>query len=265
MKYIAALFILSCLLPAHGFSETFDHHHTAWTRLLQDHVTMENNDQASRVDYKGVKDDMPRLTAYLSDLSGVSRDSFKAWNRNQQLAFLINAYNAFTVQLIVDHYPVVSIRDITRFFRGPWSIDFISLFGEKVSLDHIEHKMIRKKGLYDEPRIHMAVVCASIGCPPLIDMAYTPKKLDAQLETNVIRFLSDRTRNRYNPEKNRIELSKIFDWYGDDFERIYGSVEGFIARYAGYIADDPVHVSQISRKALDISFLDYDWRLNDIH
>ena len=156
----------------------------------------------------------------LDDYSKVPKAEFDAWTKPQQQAFLINAYNAFTVEKILTRYPdLKSIRDFGSVFGNPWKDKFFTLFGQPSYLDQIEHEILRKEGVYDEPRVHVAVVCASIGCPMLRNEAFIADKLEAQLEDGMRRFLSDRTRNRYNPQTKKLEISKIFDWYGKDFEK----------------------------------------------
>ena len=120
--------------------------------------------------------------------------------------------------------------------------------------------------MYDDPRVHVAVVCASIGCPMLRDDAFTPEKLEAQLEDGMRRFLSDRTRNRYDPRSRKLEISKIFDWYGKDFEKGqkgYASVKATMARYADLLADKPEERAAVKDQRAEVAFLDYDWSLND--
>ena len=159
-----------------------------------------------------------------------------------------------------------SIRDLGGFLSKPWAKKFFKLFGEESYLDFIEHEMLRKDGVYNEPRVHVAVVCASIGCPMLRNEAFTPEKLDAQLEDGMRRFLSDRTRNRYDPQTKKLELSKIFDWYGKDFEkgyRGYTSVKATMAKYADLLAQSPEDREAVRNQKADIAFLDYDWSLND--
>jgi hypothetical protein len=207
------------------------------------------------------------LRAVLDADQKVTRAEFDAWTKPQQEAFLINAYNAFTVEKILTRYPDIrSIRDFGSFFGNPWKDKFFTLFGQPAYLDMIEHEMLRKPGVYDEPRVHVAVVCASIGCPMLRDEAFVPEKLDAQLEDAMRRFLSDRSRNRYDPRSGKLEVSKIFDWYGKDFEHGwhgYASVKATLARYADLLADRPDDRARVKAGEADVTFLDYDWSLND--
>jgi hypothetical protein len=158
---------------------------------------------------------------------------------------------------------VKSIKDLGSLFTSPWKKRFFSLLGQPRHLDDIEHGVIRAPGVFDEPRIHMAANCASIGCPALRPEAYVAEKLEAQLEDSVMRFLSDRSRNRVNAQSGRLEVSKIFDWYGIDFARA-GSVEAWLARYADLLADDPQTRQALREGRLRLAFLDYDWALNDL-
>jgi hypothetical protein len=193
---------------------------------------------------------------------------FDGWTKPQQQAFLINAYNAFTVEKILARYPKIgSIRDFGSVFGNPWKDKFFTLFGQPSYLDQIEHEILRKEGVYDEPRVHVAVVCASIACPMLSRDAFTADKLDGQLEAGMRRFLADRSRNRFNPQTKKLEVSKIFDWYGKDFEKGhkgYGSVKATMARYADQLADKPEDRALVREQKADITFLDYDWSLNGV-
>lgn len=239
---------------------------TRWNELLAAHVSSSDGGQSTRVDYAGMQQEQDKLQQYLKQLSAVSRTEFEALSRDQQLAFLINAYNAFTIELILTEWPDIdSIRDIGSFWRSPWKREFISLLGEEVSLDQIEHEWIRGWDRYQEPRIHFAVNCASIGCPALRAEAYTGEKLNAQLEQQTALFLSDRSRNRLeNPET--LLLSAIFDWYRDDFEdgnMGYQRLEAFLLNYADALNLSETAVQRLTAGEMEIDFLDYDWRLND--
>jgi hypothetical protein len=249
-------------------AQAFDHRHGVWDELLKKHVVWINGGTASQVDYAGFQRDSWKLRRYLDALSGVSRAEFNTWTRDQQLAFLINAYNAFTIELVLTRYPNLnSIKDLGWLFKSPWKKEFFTLLGEETHLDHLEHGLIRAPGVYNEPRIHVAVVCAAIGCPALRDEAFESAKLDAQLEDSLHRFLSDRTRNRYDPGSGKLEVSKIFDWYQDDFNKGYNgyySVRTVFAKYADVLADVPADRRRIRDQQVDIRYLDYDWGLNDV-
>jgi len=248
-------------------AQAFDHGHAAFTALLRKHVVPLRGGQASQVRYAGFKADRAALQVYESGLSGVSDAAFRAFSKPQQMAFLINAYNAFTVELILTKYPALaSIKDLGSVFSSPWKPKWITLLGGKVSLDDIEHGMLRERGRFDDPRVHFAANCASIGCPPLREEAFVAERLDAQLAEQALRFMSDRTRNRLAADSGRLEVSKIFDWYGDDFKlghRGITSLAAFLAGYADSLADSQADRDRVRSQRAGISFLAYDWKLND--
>ena len=244
-----------------------DHSHAAWTALLRKHVRLVRGGQTTQVAYAGFKADRSALKAYLDSLSAVSPATFGGWTKAERQAFLINAYNAFTIELILTRYPdLKSIKDLGSLLSSPWKPKWIPLLGTQVSLDDIEHAMLRKRGDHDDPRVHFAVNCASIGCPALREEAFVAARLDAQMDDQTLRFMSDRTRNRFNAQRGRLELSKIFDWYGEDFRlghRGIGSLPAFAARYADQLADLPADRERIRAGGVDIAYTDYDWALND--
>jgi len=232
-------------LPAQAFD------HGAWNALVQAHVVVLPGQHASQVDYAGMARDRKALKAYLDSLSKVPAAEFEGWPKNERKAFLINAYNAFTVEKILTRWPdIASIWDFGKIFGNPFKDDFFSLFGEKYTLDRIEHGTLRKPGAYDDPRVHFALNCASIGCPMLREEAYVAARLDAQLDEQAVRFLSDRSRNRFRD--GRLEVSKIFDWFKEDFE----PREKYFAQYA--------QVLGYPGGPVPIDFLDYDWSLNSL-
>jgi len=254
------------VLLAAGPAFAFDHAHKAWDDLLHRHVKVLPGGNASRVDYAGIARQTGALKAVLADYAKVTRLEFDAWTPAQQQAFLIDDYNALTIEKILTRYPDIrSIRDFGLVFGNPWKDRFFTLLGESASLDVIED-MLRKPGAYDEPRLHFALVCASIGCPMLRNEAITADKLEAQLNDGMARFLSDRTRNRYDPKSRKLEVSKIFDWYGKDFEqghKGFTSVKATLAKFADSLADAPGDRAVVRAQQADVSFLDYDWSLND--
>ena len=256
------------LLLASGLAQAFDHSHGAWDALLQRHVVLISEGNASQVDYAGMLADRAALKAYLETLSAVSEDEYRGWGKAERLAFLINAYNAFTVELILTRYPDLhSIKALGSLFRSPWKQRFFTLLGQERHLDELEHALIRAPGVFDEPRIHFAVNCASVGCPMLRHEAYKAKRLDAQLQDSLRRFLSDHSRNRFDPASGRLQVSKIFDWYGEDFEQGhpgFTSLQSLFGKYAGLLTDSSVARRRIAAGDYRLAFLDYDWRLNDV-
>jgi hypothetical protein len=270
---IRALLLAAALcvgLPA----QAFDHTHAAWDALVKKHVKVIDGGRASQVRYADLARDRAALKAYLAEVSAVGEPEFRGWTKTQQMAFLVNAYNAFTVELILTKYPdLKSIRDLGNIlFNSPWKRRFFTLLGRETSLDEIEHGMLRKPGAYDEPRVHYAVNCASVGCPMLREEAFVAGRLDAQLEEQARRFLSDRTRNRFDPRSGRLEVSEIFKWFKEDWTSGYRGIgsagpvtsrEQYFARYADLLADQPEHRRIVAEGRAPIAHLDYDWSLND--
>ncbi len=218
--------------------------HQQWDKLLKKHVNA-----SGMVNYKGFLKDKAELDAYLKTLSDNAPQA--SWTSNEQKAYWINAYNAFTVSLILMHYPVKSIKDIAgKIYKinTAWDIQFINIGGKKYDLNNIEHGMLRRK--FNDPRIHFAIVCASMSCAKLRRDAYLAAKLDAQLDEAGKDFLNDKSKNRISGDK--AELSKYFSWYKGDFTK-NGSVENFINKYV---------TTPLSAGA-KITYLDYDWSLNE--
>ncbi|EQA55756.1 DUF547 domain-containing protein [Leptospira kmetyi] len=227
--------------PIHAF----DHKHTQWNNELKKYVKEGN------VDYSTWKKNQSGLDAYLQILSAVDEKEYSSFNNSEKLSFLINAYNAFTIRLILDHYPLKSIKELGGLFSGPWKLEFFSLLGSKKNLDWIEHEKLRKD--FQEPRIHFAINCASKGCPPLFEQSFQAPKLEEQLIYVSKRFLTDRNYNRYDSSQKILYLSKIFQWFGGDFTRKSGSLISFYNSNSG--------LSPVPANA-EIRYLDYDWNLN---
>jgi len=252
MKAFRVLFLFAVVMlltqcsVAEVQSDALPVEHELWDALLKKHV----NNQGE-VNYRGFIADSTALNAYLNLLS-THHPNKENWIENERLAYWINAYNAFTIQLIVRHYPVESIKDIAGsipFVNSPWDIKFIEIEGETYDLNNIEHGIIRKR--FNEPRIHFALVCAAVSCPILRNEAYTAERLEEQLEDAATSFFNDPEKNRISPEK--AELSKIMSWYSGDFKNVAPSIREYVNRYSKV---------QISEKAT-ISSMDYDWRLNE--
>ncbi len=242
MKFILPILILFLSFDGIGQSE-----HQLFTELLQKHVNSNG-----MVDYPGFLQDRDFLQNYLDQISNTDPSKFE--NENQKLAFWINAYNAFTIALIVDHYPVKSITDLHPVVYIPgiasvWNYHFFSIHNEPMSLHHIEHKILRKR--FNEPRIHFAINCASMSCPVLRNEAYESDKLEAQLAHQTSLFINDPTRNKIS--NLELNLSKIFSWFQGDFTKEMSLVK-FISIYSKIeISDNP-----------QIKYLSYDWSLNEI-
>ncbi len=239
-----------------------DDQHALWQSLLSKHVYVAEGGYATTVDYSSFAKDRAVLARYLETLSAVSPAEFDRWSDARQLAFLVNAYNAWTVELILRHYPGIdSIREIGGWFRSPWKLAFFELLGKRRSLDELEHEMIREN--YAEPRIHFAVNCASIGCPALAREPYRGDELERQLEAATQRFLSDRQRNGLS--KGALRVSPIFDWYEEDFAKGWRglhSLPDFLAHYGDALGLSSAQQRQLRSGALRIRHTDYNWALN---
>lgn len=269
------LTLLLAALPLTTTAQTFDHDHKAWSALLKKHVVLLDGGKASQMRYAGLAQDRAALKSYLDTLAKVSPQEFAGWTKPQQMAFLINAYNAFTAEKILTRYPnIKSIWDFGKIFGNPFKDKFFTLLGREFTLDMIEHETLRKPGAYNEPRVHFAANCASVGCPMLREEPFVAERLDAQLEEQTRRFLSDRSRNRYNATDNTLEVSEIFKWFSEDWTSGYRgfdnkgpamqSREQFFAKYAALLADQPAQQQMITERKAAIRHLDYDWALNDV-
>ncbi len=271
-SFLLAVVALPCgalALPLGALAQAaFDHTHAAWDTLLRKHVRLINDGRASQVNYKALAEDRAALGAYLQSLSAITSAQYAGWSKTQQYAFLANAYNAFTIEKILTRYPnLKSIRDFGIVIGNPWKDRFFTLLGKPEHLDGIEHDTMRAPGVFDDPRVHVAVNCAAVGCPMLGHRAFTPERLDAQLDELFLRFMSDRSRNRYNAQAKAVELSRIFDWYGKDFEKDhkgFSSVNDVVAKYADQLSDAPADRAQLRTGQTPIRFLEYDWSLNDV-
>jgi hypothetical protein len=245
---IALVFsLVSCGASDLGGKDTTPPDHSVWNELLGKHVK-----EDGMVNYRGFINDQKKLEAYLNTLSNNPPDREK-WSEEEQLAYWINAYNAFTVKLIVDNYPVESIRDLGPKLKIPlikdvWHYKFFKIGGQDSSLDEIEHGILRKE--FEEPRIHFAINCASFSCPPLLNEAFVPERLNEQLDQVAKSFINDPKRNKIS--KDKAEISSIFSWFKGDFTK-NGSLIDFLNQYSS------VKLSSNAK----ISHLDYDWSLNE--
>ncbi len=255
MRFLLFFFLLGSAL---GFDQT----HRVWNEMLKRHLV--EKDGQTYVNYKKFLDRREKLNDYLKSMSDVKPVEFGRFNKEEQLAFLINAYNAFTIAAILDNIHVKSIKDIKKvwgeekgWFSSVWKIKFFHFLGQKRSLDWIEHEKLRKD--YKEPRIHAAINCASIGCPALRSEAFVAEKLEEQLEEGMKSFLNDKTKNYFDSKEKKLKLSQIFEWFGEDFKES-GGVKEFALKYMSLSADE----TQLAIKS-EVEFNEYDWSLNSIN
>jgi hypothetical protein len=214
-----------------------------YAELLQAHV------RDGVVDYAGFKADEARLDDYLARNGRVNPESL---SREDRFAYYINAYNAWTIKLILTGYPgVKSIKDLGSLLQSPWKKPFVKIDGRTLTLDEIEHSILRPQ--FKDARVHFAIVCASKGCPPLMAQPYRGAVLDEQLNRVTTAFLN--RPGNYRLEGDRFEVSSIFKWFGEDF----GNLLDFYIRYA---QGDLKQALQSGRDRIRIGYLDYDWSLN---
>ena len=227
--------------------------HSVWDRLLKKYV--DDNGMVDYAGWKASRSDADALKQYLAVLG--RGDSEASTTKQGKLAFWINAYNALTVYGILEVYPTSSIRNHTAKLVGYniWDDLLLTVAGKKYSLNTIEHKILRKLG---EPRIHFAIVCASIGCPRLRNEAYTPKKLETQLADNTRDFFSRQRNLQVDLNRRQVRVSSILDWFGEDFGP---TPQKALARLAQYMPNDATG-RLIGRGEFSVEYLDYDWSLN---
>lgn len=241
------IFLLNgCAIHIHGNGEPLSY--AKWTGLLKKHVNEEG-----LVDYKGFIKDKDELQSFLDKLA--ANPPAKDWSEHDKIAYWLNAYNAFTIKLIVDHYPVKSIKDLGPkhqiiFINTPWDKKFFKIGGKTMTLNRIEHRILRSE--FREPRIHFALNCASLSCPKLRREAYTGRDLDEQLTDQAKSFMRDPKRNE--PDASKPRLSAIFDFYGKDMRKWSGkTLVEYINQYS------PVRI----KADAEIEYLEYNWNLNE--
>ncbi len=238
-------------------SQSFDYQDYA--EVLQTYVS----DQGL-VDYSGLQANRQQLDRFNQSLGEVAPETYNSWNEAEQIAFLINAYNAFTLQSIIDQDPLKdSIRDIS----GVWNKRTFALAGEQKTLDNIEHDILRKN--FNEPRIHVALVCAAMSCPPLLNQPYVPEQLDTQLKNQTAKFVASPHGFRVDRQEKEVYLSSIFKWYGKDFETTYGVDDKFDGNskqraVLNYLTAklSPEERQYLEQGDYKVKYLDYDWSLN---
>lgn len=250
--------LLSPSLPAQQAAVDFDHEHAQYAEVLARVV------HAGAVDYAALQRDRKLLDNYRARLAAVSETTLNSWSRDQQLAFWINAYNTSVLATIIDHYPITrgSLIGLAFPANSIWQIPGAfktaryKLAGRARSLDTIEHDIVRPD--FREPRVHMALVCAARGCPPLRDEPFVSSRLSVQLDDQTRVYLGDRDHGlSWDSGAKRLAISSIFKWFAEDFAA--GGVREFVARHVG----DPALAAAVRDSANSLRYLDYDWTLNE--
>ena len=210
-----------------------------------DSLLQKNVDKTGRVDYQSLKNNETLLDNYLAYIQ--NNEPTKDSSSNKKKAFWINTYNAYTIKIILNNYPLKSIRDIKIDGKTAWKIPFVKVGQKRYTLDQIEHKILRKK--FNDPRIHVGINCASVSCPRLWNFAFTEDNISSSLDNLMKEFINNTTRNKIS--KNNLEISEIFNWFSKDFMK-NGTIINYLNTYAAI---------KISEKA-SIKYLTYDWSLN---
>ena len=251
---IISLFLgiyVACLLPFPALASDY----SSWQRFLDLYLKDE------LVNYSAVKDDSALLRDVVLQLENVKKEEYDRWSQDEKKVFWINAYNIEAIKLVLDHYPLKRSLGFQA-LRYPansiqqipdvWNQEALTILGKKVSLNYIENEILRKE--FPDPRIHFAIVCASLGCPVLRDEPYVSDRLDSQLDDAVLRFMQDRKKFNYDAYSNTFYLSPIFKWFKEDFEKAGGGV-AFIKKHIPQNKNLP--------DSAKIQWLDYDWSLNE--
>ncbi len=245
---------------------------SSYAKALKDHV-----DDRGMVNYQALKKNPHDLDAYLTALAGISEEDYSQWEEPEQIAFWINAYNGLTLKSIIDNYPIKSSffksinnpKNSIRQISGVWDKKTHRVMGKKLSLNHIEHKILRVQ--FEEPRIHVALVCAAMGCPALRNEPYDGERLTQQLKDQSRRFLRNRAKLQILRANKIVSLSAIFKWYGKDFPAAYrprrpigrhGKDTQAVLSYISRHLDEP-QKSYVLAGDYRVTYLDYDWSLNE--
>lgn len=235
----AILLIMLIVDSARSEVETFDHHHALFDQVLQKQVAQ------GRVNYRAIKDSPTLLNRYLETLAAIDPRDYELWTRQQKLAMWINAYNAYTIKAIVDHYPIQSSwladplghypPNSIRQIPGVWDKLTWRVMGQELTLDHMEHTILRKE--LAEPRIHFVLVCGSLGCPLLESHAFDAPRLEKRLEQAVINYIYRDRKVHIDRENKIVRLPRIFEWFSEDFQMRDDTVAVFrnAPRATGYV------------------------------
>lgn len=265
-----ALFGLLIMLLT-NISHAFDQSHKGLTAVMKKFNT------GGLINYKGLKADPSLLTSYTKSLKEITTDDFQKWPEKDKVSFWINAYNAFTLKAIIDNYPIKSSffksviypKNSIRQISGVWDKLKFPVLDKDLTLEQIEHEILRKE--FNEPRIHMALVCAALSCPPLREEAFTGEKFEAQMKDQARRFFATPTNFKIDSSEDAVYVSQIFNWFGEDFNKNYGTTDKFANHnekersVLNYLSQ---FLSEADQRYLDsakyeVEYLKYDWTLNE--
>ena len=257
-------------------SDSFDHSYSTYNSLLNEYV------ENASVNYSGFIDSRAEFETFLRTIGSVNENDYESWTQEQKLAFWINAYNAFTIKAIIDHYPIKRSFSLVGIFyapsnsilqiKGVWTKLQFRALDRMVTLDEIEHQILRKE--FNEPRIHIAINCASISCPDLSNEAYVAERLEQQLAQASINFVNNPSKGiQIDEQKGKVKLSKIFKWFGEDFIQNYGGTKLFnnyslkenaVLNFTAEYLEAQQTKEYLMNNKLKIGYLGYDWHLNEL-
>jgi hypothetical protein len=268
--FIVCTFIAAIAIPLSAQESSDKFSYDDYAGILNSYV-----DSEGMVNYKELKNSRDKLDSFVESMAKLDRTTFEKWQDNAKIAFWLNAYNSLTLKAIIDNYPIkagffksrIYPKNSIRQISGLWDKIKFNVMGKQYTLEHIEHTILRVE--FNEPRIHMAMVCAAIGCPPLRNEPYTAEKLDAQLEDQSKKFLANS--EKFKLEGTVVYISPIFKWFADDFVKSYGKggsfagstgAKGAVLRFVSEHLDETLK-KEMETKKLKIKYLDYDWSLNE--
>jgi hypothetical protein len=275
LAFVLVLFAVPGLLSSNSQAEQADKQGFDFSDY--DSVLKTFVDGSAMVNYRKLKARPQRLNTFITDMGNLSPGGYDKWSDKDKIAFWLNAYNALTLKAIIDNYPIKSSffrsrvwpKNSIRQIAGVWDKKTFRVMGRNLTLEHIEHKILRVK--FNEPRIHMAMVCAAMGCPPLRNEPYVGEKLDEQLDDQTRRFLANSDKFKIDRGGNTLYLSPIFEWFADDFIKKYGPTRD-IGEHNRKVSSVLNFVSPYLRETdkkymlagrFKIKYLKYDWSLNE--
>jgi len=266
-RLIGSILYFILVLFCHS-ADSFDHSYVEYGKILTSFV---NN---GRVHYSALQKNRATLDEFIQQIRSVQGIEYQSWTREQQLAFWINTYNGWFLQIVIDRYPIRGSRlyglsypeNSVQRIPGIWDNIKLKTAGREISLNDLEHKVLRP--IFHEPRIHFAIVCASLGCPSLSSEPYQASSIESQLDKAAQDFVTDPSKVSWETSTKTLKISRIFDWFSDDFSiyadeslaKLYSKkqagVVSFILRYLA--------VDELRTKKVKIAYLEYDWALNDV-
>ncbi len=256
MKRLLILLFLLGLLPGapRARAAEFDHTYKRYAQVLTNCV------KEGRIDYRQLSLNNSELKKAIDEMAQVTEREFSLWPNDKEVAYCINLYNACAMMFIATNYPTTNVRSLGKITESPWKMAFVPLFGTKVSLDFLQHNVMRKR--LREPRHHFALVFGATGYPPARSEPYRPETLGAQLDDQARLFLNDDKNNQIDFKRNVMWLSPLFKWFGEDFTN-RTDIASFVRPYLGTNTAAKVTATVEAGTAFKVDYNDFDWSMND--